>query len=248
MPLLPQYTCYRAYAKDDRGVWREYFGITRVDANQSAASAVMAREAWCRELPVGHFKNAVWDTLQYRPLGHMMTLDNALAEEALLTAEAMRDHRDFYVRGGPWHGAHLGYKGNLEAKHVARFGYRWRDDRRQARVEVRAYAATRADKSSLRRHIEGRPFVRDSAEPGRLESWAPERSPRGRSGPSGKSRSGNSKRGSKGLKYGSTTFTESKWGRKPVAARRKHRRKMTLKKRPSARLYMKRTMKVATWL
>ena len=116
------------------------------------------------------------------------------------------------------------------AKQVARFGYRWRDDRRQARVEVHAYAATRADKSSLRRHIEGRPFVRDSAEPGRLESWAPESSPRGRSGPSGKSRSGNSKRGSKGLKYGSTTFTESKWGRKPVAARRKHRRKMTLKK------------------
>jgi hypothetical protein len=50
-----------------------YFGLTRVDVNagQTPESAVARREEWCRELPVAHFKTAVWDTLVYTPLGHM---------------------------------------------------------------------------------------------------------------------------------------------------------------------------------
>jgi hypothetical protein len=130
MPLLARaaklFTCYKARCQDDRGVWRLYFGLTRVDAAQTAEGAVQRREEWCRALPVAHFRTAKWDTLEYTPLGHLMTLDNALAEEALLTAEAMKTMTDYNVRGGPWHGAKLGYRGNEECRQVARYAYRWR--------------------------------------------------------------------------------------------------------------------------
>lgn len=149
MPLLARaaklFTCYKARCQDDRGVWRLYFGLTRVDAAQTAEGAVQRREEWCRALPVAHFRTAKWDTLEYTPLGHLMTLDNALAEEALLTAEAMKTMTDYNVRGGPWHGAKLGYRGNEECRQVARYAYRWRADRAQARAEVKAYAMERND-------------------------------------------------------------------------------------------------------
>ena len=54
--------------------------------------AAQRREEWCRGLPVAHFRTAKWDTLEYTPLGHLMTLDNALAEEALLTADITTYH------------------------------------------------------------------------------------------------------------------------------------------------------------
>ena len=44
MPLLARaaklFTCYKARCQDDRGVWRLYFGLTRVDAAQTAEGAV----------------------------------------------------------------------------------------------------------------------------------------------------------------------------------------------------------------
>ncbi len=40
MPLLARaaklFTCYKARCQEDRGVWRLYFGLTRVDAAQTA--------------------------------------------------------------------------------------------------------------------------------------------------------------------------------------------------------------------
>ena len=234
MARSPLYTCYKATCKDDRGVWLMYFGITRVDATQSPSSAVQRREEWCRELPVAHLRNAAWDTLEYAPVGHLLTLDNALAEEALLTATAMRDVKDYFTRGGPWHGARLGFRGSEEARQVARLGYRWREDRQQARVQVNLYAKGRPDRSSLRRHIEDRPFVRDSAEPGRLEAW-PERTPRGRSGPSGKKGSGAWQR--RGWARESSKFKVHKHGPRVKAAKRKHNRAAYVKKRPAAGRY-----------
>jgi hypothetical protein len=165
----------------------------------------------------------------------MLTIENALAEEALLTAEAMMNRHDYYVRGGPWHGLRMGYKGNLEARQVSRIAYRWRDDRAQARVEVHVYAASRNDESSLKRHLEDRPFVRDSAEPARLEAWPSARKARGSRGASGKSRSGAWKR--RGMDPTSLKFKEHKYGGSPTAVKKKENRKAWLKKRPGAMCY-----------
>ena len=114
----------------------------------------------------------------------------------------------------------------------------WHDDPAQA------HTAGRNDKSSLRRHMEDRPFSRDSAEPGRLTEWPAERVPRGRSG---KSRCGNQKRGSAGLKYGSRAFARAKHGTNPVAARQKEQRKRYVRQGPAAKRYVKRSMKVPKW-
>ena len=115
------HTAYKATCKDDRGIVRWYFGITRVDAGQSAIGAVAARRRWCEALPVSHFKTGLLETLKYTPLGHLLKLEHALAEEALLTAEAMRNRElgHCFVRGGPWHGWQLGYKNNEESHKVA---------------------------------------------------------------------------------------------------------------------------------
>lgn len=240
------HTAYKATCKDDRGIVRWYFGITRVDAGQSAIGAVAARRRWCEALPVSHFKTGLLETLKYTPLGHLLKLEHALAEEALLTAEAMRNRElgHCFMRGGPWHGWQLGYKNNEESRKVAGIVYRWRDDRKVARAEVLAYAKERPDTSSLRRHIENRPFVRDSAEPGRLEKFPEKRIARGQSGPS---KNGNIKRQRKGLKYGTSAYAVAAWGVRPAAVRSASRRRTYVRKRPSAHRYVMRSMKAPTW-
>ena len=132
-----------------------FWDHSSVHLGQTATSAVAARQKWCEELPVGHFKTGQLDTLEYTPLGHLLQLQHALAEEALLAAEAMcnRELGQFNVRGGPWHGARLGWINNKECRKVASIAYRWRGNRAVARAEVLVSAVGRPDTSSLRRHI-----------------------------------------------------------------------------------------------
>ena len=181
---------------------RDYYGVYKVNANQTPVTAASCRLKYHISHPVSWMKHALPETMSITPLGHCMTLEHALAEEAILTARAFLDG-DGDVRGGPWSGPHVGSVGRSEMAKVRRLANQ-ADDAAAARAAVLSYADTIADASPLKRHLANLKFGRDTAPFGaaRKKKWSTCR----------KSPSGCEKRKRAGMKPGSAIFEYYKWG------------------------------------
>ena len=226
------WVCYLASCVDIRGGPRDYYGITRVRVNQTPSGACERRKMHCLNKPVRHFGNMRPDTLTYKPLGHLMVLGNALAEEALLTATAYV--AGDFARGGPWQFPNLGASARKEVKAVARLAARFAD-RAEARRALHDHATKLPDTARLRRHLEDRPFASDSAEVS--ASGQPLAASKRRSG---RSRSGSQKRKRLKLSPGTEAYDRHKWGPNAAENRQAADRRRRLKKNPDARENQKR--------
>ena len=191
-------TCYIEHQDQNR----RYYGVHKVNANQTPVTASACRLSYHKSHPVTWMKHAIPDTMNITPLGHCMTLKNALAEEAILTARAFVDGGDD-VRGGPWSGPHVGSVGRSEMAAVRRVANR-EDDAAAARVAVLSHGDTIADASPLKRHLDNLKFGRDTAPFGaaRKKKWSTRR----------KGPSGCEKRKRAGMKPGSGNWEYHKWG------------------------------------
>ena len=96
---------------------RRYYGVFKVEQNQTRASAEARRLERHEATPVKWLKTAT--ALEMRSVGHLMSVEQALAQEAILTAQALADGGD-PCRGGPWACPHINAQGRREAAHVRR--------------------------------------------------------------------------------------------------------------------------------
>ena len=229
---LSLWTCYHASCRDWRGVLREYYGITRVRCNQTAPSACVRRHRRCLERPVAHFKRMNPSTLEYKPVGRLLAMEHALAEEALLTAESFLGGA--FVRGGPWAAANVGAAARSDMNRVVKLAEQ-SANRHAARIAVAALVGSLPEASSLRRHLEDKPFKVDSGEVSTVRPTAPPMRK------SGRTLSGNQKRQKlcrRGLlKPGTGAYDKLKWGPSGTTSRKKANRRAWVRKRPAARVY-----------
>ena len=198
-------TCY----VENQDQQRRYYGVCKVNANQTRQTAAARRLAYHKSHPVAWMKHALPDTMSLSPVGQCMSMQNALAEETIHTACAFVDGGDA-VRGGPWCGPHVGSVGRSEMAAVRRLAEK-AVDAAEARAGVLAHAARLPETSGMRKHCENLRFGRDTAPfgPARKSCW-----PQRRKGPSGCQ-----KRKRAGLTPGSWAWEEHKWG-SDVAANR----------------------------
>ena len=187
---------------------RRYYGIFKVKANQTRTSAAAKRLERRIATPVKWLRLAIANTMQIHPIGHVMSLEEALTQEAVFVAQALNQGGQ-PCRGGPWSCPHVGAQGRKEAAEVRRLAAR-APDAAAARASVIAYARELSEKSYLRKHIEDKSFRIDSAE----EIMGPPARKRKKLSPSG-----NNKRKRKGLKPGTAAYNAHKWGSDVVANR-----------------------------
>ena len=183
---------------------RRYIGVTKL-RGRPAHVAAAARKHRHAETPVKWLAAADASTLVLKPCGHAMALQQALAQEAILTAQALFDGGP-PCRGGPWALPWIGVRGLAEARAVYKLWQQASDDV-SARASVLEYGLGLAVSSYLRLHLANASFHTDSA-----AARMGERAPRRTSGPSGRPLSGHDKRLRKGWAYASAEHRGHKWG------------------------------------
>ena len=198
------YVCTAEVASKHGKETRRYIGVTKLRGRPSHAAAA-AREQRHAETPVKWLAAADASTLVLRPCGHAMAVEQALAQEALLTAQALFDGGP-PCRGGPWALPWIGVRGRAEARAVYELWCQASDDA-AARAAVLEYGQGLGVSSYLRLHLADAAFHTDSA-----AVQMGERAPLRTSGPSGRSRSGHDKRLRKGWAYTSAEHVGHKWG------------------------------------
>ena len=102
--------------KDDELFY--YVGITTQYVGQSAGQALFARKQWHFLLKVMWLKDALDKTLSISKITVVEKLQDALAEEARLTAQKMDEVGISKVRGGPWVRRFLTHDDHLEREAV----------------------------------------------------------------------------------------------------------------------------------
>jgi hypothetical protein len=100
-------------------ILRRYYGIYKIRANQCRESARRRREQSHLEKPVKWLGAADLSTFEMVAVGHPMAVQQALLQEAILTAEAFGD-KGPPCRGGPWSNPKIGQKGRDEITDVRR--------------------------------------------------------------------------------------------------------------------------------
>lgn len=163
----------------------------------------MRREEQHNFTPVQWLSGAEPGSVKVVSQGHVMSYDNALVQEAIMTAQAMRDGGP-PCRGGPWSHSNIGSSGREEIAMVQQLAA-GASDPASARKAVAAYASGRAEDSYLKMHCENKCFRSDSGE--EFMGGYKKR----RASTSGKSQSGCQKRYRAGLIPGSVEWERSKW-------------------------------------
>ena len=100
-------------------ILRRYYGIYKIRANQCRESARRHREQSHLEKPVKWLGAADLSSFEMVAVGHPMAVQQALLQEAILTAEAFGD-KGPPCRGGPWSNPKVGQKGRDEITDVRR--------------------------------------------------------------------------------------------------------------------------------
>ena len=217
MPLACVYRVSATCSTNSGQELREYWGVFKVLANQTRESAWAARLRDHKTRPVVWLGAADVDSIKLTAIGHVMTVENALAEEAIQAAQALGDHR-VPSRGGPWSHPKLGQKGFAESAAVRRLANR-APTPAAAREAVLEYARTLDADSYLYRHCLDLSFNRDSAE----ANMAPPRVLKRKV--SGASQSGNRKRIRWGFVSGTDSYNQHKWGADAKDNRKKNNAK-----------------------
>ena len=182
---------------------RRYYGVFRVKGNQTKESAGLRRQQQHNSTPVQWLSGAEPGSVKLVPLGHVMSYEAALIQEAILTAEGMGDGGPA-CRGGPWSHCSIGASGREEIKMVQKLAA-GASDPSAARRAVGTYATGRPDSSYLKMHCENKSFRSDSGED--FMGGYKKR----RASTSGKSQSGCQKRKRAGLIPGTEPWEQSKW-------------------------------------
>ncbi len=189
-------------------VVRRYLGMFKVTANQTSDSARASRAQRHVRTPVKWLASLHPDTFSLKPLGALMTVDHALAEEAILAARGLHDDEGA-CRGGPWASPYIRQTSLAEAGRVYRIWSR-APTAAAAREQVLEYGRALDEGSYLRKHLLGASFSRDTAEPHMGL-------PTGR-----RDASGHAKRVSKGWSYSDPLHKRHKFGADPDAGRRRN--------------------------
>ena len=184
---------------------RDYVGVFRVKANQTRESARSCREMNHVGKPVKWMQQSDPDSLEMKVVGHTMTVQEALVQEAILTASRYTSGT-VPVRGGPWAHPHIGVAGRQEIKAVNRISAR-AENPAAARRAVLEYATSLSETSYLHMHCWNKPFRSDTA-----EALMSARGGARRRRTSGPSQSGARKRHRWGLTPGSDEFMRHKFG------------------------------------
>ena len=129
-------------------ILRRYYGIYKIRANQCRESARRHREQSHLEKPVKWLGAADLSSFEMVAVGHPMAVQQALLQEAILTAEAFGD-KGPPCRGGPWSNPKVGQKGRDEITDVRRLA-RNAACPSDARQQVLEYCRKKTDISCLR--------------------------------------------------------------------------------------------------
>ena len=146
--------CYLLSFRTARGEERRYYGATELRGQSSAQQACEVRKQYHATHPLKWVRNAVAYSLQIKPLDVLTEL-NALAQEALLTAQALEGSEDS-VRGACWSGPYMSAAWRDSAAAVRETT--WGLSGQRARQALLSYAHTLAEEHPLRRHLAGEPF------------------------------------------------------------------------------------------
>jgi hypothetical protein len=215
-PAMPGYILYAATCTE-RGVAKRYVGIAGVRKGCSARAALLERRSWHLKERVAWFRGCDMATLSLRLLNSGLSLQQALADEALETARLAAEKGKAHVRGGPW------CRRTLPADDVKEM---------LAVGSCRGRSAVAAlvkewPTGSLAHHIQGLPFKASVGGPAKCILPVKRRS--GRSGASSPSRrsgvSGHVARTRKRMEYGSVGYDLAKYGQQPKEVRNKAQRK-----------------------
>ena len=129
-------------------ILRRYYGIYKIRANQCRESTRRHREQSHLEKPVKWLGAADLSSFEMVAVGHPMAVQQALLQEAILTAEAFGD-KGPPCRGGPWSNPKNGQKGRDEITGVRRLA-RNAACHSDARQQVLEYCRKKTDISCLR--------------------------------------------------------------------------------------------------
>lgn len=135
-----------AFRRCGKNMW--YVGITGVHREQSVRSALLVRKAWHVAQSVSWVSGYEHGTLQISPHVTGLRLAEALAAEALLTAEKYQALGSDVVRGGAWLRRRLTHDDKLEIEAVALC-----ESRQGVWKVLEAFPA-----GSLAAHLQSRPF------------------------------------------------------------------------------------------
>lgn len=94
---LSKHTCYVLELQDKWGHRKNYHGTTEVLPHQTSPEACGVRLRHHKSKPLQCLLSCVWDTAKIQPCGRTLSLANALAQEAINIARALRD--DTTARG-----------------------------------------------------------------------------------------------------------------------------------------------------
>jgi hypothetical protein len=187
---------------------RRYAGMFKVNMNQTSNSARASRAQRHVTTPVKWLAALNPETFSLEPLGALMTVEHALAEEAILAARGIHDDEGAW-RGGPWASPYIRQTSLVEAERVYRIWSR-APTAAAAREKVLEYGQTLDEDSYLRKHLLEASFSRDTAE-------AHMGLPTGR-----RDASGHAKRVKKGWSYSDPLHKRHKFGADPAAGRKRN--------------------------
>jgi len=97
---MSPHTCYLLEFKDEWGDAKSYHGMTEVRYGQDQQEACAVRFVHHKRMKLTYMESAVWDTATIQYVGPMLSLQNALAQEAINAATALG--KDTSARGACW--------------------------------------------------------------------------------------------------------------------------------------------------
>lgn len=153
--MARRFTCYVLRFVTFAREHREYYGVTELRRSQDQDEACQVRKKYHLLKPLGCMARGVADSFEIRPLGRPLSEENALLQEAILTATAMED--DSSVRGACYScEKHLGsFLRNLD-HHVFRVCKNL--EGQAARDAVKAYVSKLDSSHPLAKHVAGAPY------------------------------------------------------------------------------------------
>lgn len=146
---LSKHTCYVLELQDKWGHRKNYHGTTEVLPHQTSPEACGVRLRHHKSKPLQCLLSCVWDTAKIQPCGRTLSLANALAQEAINTARALRD--DTTARGACYSCKELnGFLRNSACMVRRTVG---KQEGQAARDAVTRYSETLHQDHPLRKHL-----------------------------------------------------------------------------------------------
>jgi hypothetical protein len=151
---MTMHICYVLHFVTEWNKEKDYYGMTEVKYGQKKQRAGDIRKRYHVSHPLRCMSGAVVDSLYLEPLGHLMTKENCLLQEAINTAFAMQ--HDTSVRGACYSCETIGAFLRSSAAQVRRVV--GRKSGQEARNALNTYVSTLDQEHPLSRHVHGKGY------------------------------------------------------------------------------------------